>query len=140
MYYGIRRPPQWDVNSLAGENWFSSFMKRHQELSIRCAQPTSLSRATSFNVVNVKLFFDNLQTVLDRYKFEAKDIYNIDETGVTTVQKPNRVVARKGIRQVGALTSGERGTLVTVTIAINAIGNAIPPFFIFPVSATKVIL
>lgn len=128
----IRRPKQWDENGLAGEDWFTSFMKRHTELSIRTAQPTSLSRATSFNATNVKLFFDNLQKVLDRELFEAKDIYNVDETGVTTVQKPNRVVARKGIRQVGALTSAERGTLVTVTVAINPIGNSIPPMFIFP--------
>lgn len=130
--YGIKRPKQWDENGLAGEDWFTAFMKRHPQLSIRTAQPTSLSRATSFNATNVKLFFDNLQTVLDRDRFEAKDIYNVDETGVTTVQKPNRVVARKGIRQVGALTSAERGTLVTVTVAINAIGNSVPPMFIFP--------
>lgn len=130
--YEIKRPNKWDVNKMAGEDWFTSFMKRNQELSIRCAQPTSLSRATSFNAANVNLFFDNLQKVLDRDHFEAKDIYNVDETGVTTVQKPSRVVARKGIRQVGAMTSGERGTLVTVTVAINAIGNSTPPMFIFP--------
>lgn len=36
------------------------------------------------------------------------------------------------MRQVGALTSGERGTLVTITVAVNAIGNAIPVMFVFP--------
>lgn len=107
-------------------------MKRNPELSIRCAQATSLSRATSFNVTNVNLFYDNLANVIDRYKFEPKDIYNIDETGVTTVQKPVKVVAEKGTKQVGALTSGERGTLVTVALAVNAIGNSVPPIFIFP--------
>lgn len=70
--------------------------------------------------------------VLDRDKFEAKDIYNVDETGITTVQKPNRIVCRKGTRQVGALTSAERGTLVTVTVAANALGNVLPPMFTFP--------
>ncbi|XP_023312650.1 uncharacterized protein LOC111692771 [Anoplophora glabripennis] len=130
--YELRRPPQWDENGLAGEDWFSSFMKRNRQLSISCAQPTSLSRATSFNLTNVNIFFDNLAKILDREHFEAKDIYNVDETGVTTVQKPDRVVTRKGMRQVGALTSAERGTLVTITVAVNAIGNATPPMFIFP--------
>ncbi|CAF4822893.1 unnamed protein product [Pieris macdunnoughi] len=46
--------------------------------------------------------------------------------------RPDKVVARRGIRQVGAVTSAERGTLVTVACAVNALGNAIPPFFIFP--------
>ncbi|XP_025161598.1 uncharacterized protein LOC112590102 isoform X2 [Harpegnathos saltator] len=129
--YNFKRP-QWDENCQASVDWFYFFMKKHPELSIRCAQPTSLSRATSFNTTNVNLFFDNLEKVLDRDHFEAKDIYNVDETGVTTVQRPDRIVAKKETKQVAALTSAERGTLVTVTMAVNAIGNSIPPMFIFP--------
>ncbi|XP_022834565.1 uncharacterized protein LOC111362221 [Spodoptera litura] len=55
----------------------------------------------------------------------------MDETGITTVQKPNRIIARNGQRQVGALTSAERGTLVTVAMAANAVGNTLPPMFVF---------
>ena len=67
-----------------------------------------------------------------RYKFEACDIYNMDETGVTTVQTPESVVGRKRKKQIGAITSHERGVLVTCVVLINATGNSIPPFFIFP--------
>ena len=53
--------------------------------------------------------------------------------GITTVQKPDRVIARKGIKQVGAVTSAERGTLVTIALAVNGIGNSTPsPIFVFP--------
>lgn len=69
---------------------------------------------------------------MEREQFEAKDIYNMDETGITTVQKPDKIFTRKGMRQVGALTSAERGTLVTVAMAVNALGNTIPPMFVFP--------
>lgn len=130
--YNIKRPATWVENKMAGEEWFRSFMIRNPSLSVRVAQATSLSRATSFNKTNVEAFYNNLQTVLDRHAYEPQDIYNIDETGVTTVQRPDKVVARRGIRQVGAVTSAERGTLVTVACAVNALGNAIPPFFIFP--------
>jgi len=29
----------------------------------------------------------------------------MDETGITTVQKPNKIVARRGFKQVGRITS-----------------------------------
>ncbi|XP_042577390.1 MFS-type transporter clz9-like [Cyprinus carpio] len=90
-----------------------------------------MSRSTSFNKTNVTAFYNNLQTVLARYLFEAKDIWNVDETGTTTVQVPDKIIATKGKRQVGAVTSGERGTLVTISLAVNAQGNCIPPYFIF---------
>ena len=130
--YNLKRPATWLENEMAGEEWFHSFMNRNPLLSVRVAQATNLSRATSYNKTNVEAFYENLQTVLDRYTYKSQDIYNVDETGVTTVQKPNKIVARRGIRQVGALTSAERGTLVTVTFAVNALRNTIPPLFIFP--------
>ncbi|XP_063391330.1 uncharacterized protein LOC134676874 [Cydia fagiglandana] len=130
--YNLARPASWDTNETAGVEWLRGFLDRHPQLSVRCAQATSLARATNFNKHNVNEFFNNLENVLDRDKFEAKDIYNVDETGVTTVQKPNRIIAKRGMRQVGALTSAERGCLVTVTVVVNAIGNVLPPMFTFP--------
>lgn len=125
-------PESWAVNEMAGPDWFSSFLKGNRKISIRTPQATSISRATSFNGTNVDMFFNNLTTVLKRSNFEPNDIWNMDETGVTTVQKPDRIVGRRGFKQIGKLTSAERGTLVTAAFAVNAAGNAIPPFLIFP--------
>lgn len=47
----------------------------------------------------------------------------MDETGVTTVQKPKNIVASNGMKQTGALTPAERGQLVTVCAAVSAAGN-----------------
>nr|CAI5860219.1 unnamed protein product [Callosobruchus analis] len=96
--YSMKAPPSWIENKMAGEEWFRSFVKRNPELSVRVAEATSLSRATSFNRHNVNAFYDNLQIVMDHDHFEPQDIYNVDETGITTVQKPGRVVARRGTR------------------------------------------
>lgn len=46
---------------------------------------------------------------MDRHTYEPQYIYKVDKTG----QRPDKLVARRGIRQVGAVTSVERGTLVT---------------------------
>ena len=59
-------------------------------------------------------------------------MYNLDETGITTVQKPGKVESNTGKKQVGATTSQERGELTTLCCAISAAGTHIPPFYIFP--------
>lgn len=127
----INHPPSWSKTKMAGEDWFSSFMKRHPRLSIRTPEATSLARASSFNKDNVEKFYVNLDTVLQRLKIGPEDIYNMDETGITTVQKPDRIVGRRGFKQIGRITSQERGVLVTLAIAVSAIGNSIPPTLYF---------
>lgn len=57
----------------------------------------------------------------------------MDETGFTTV--PNtvgKVFGIRGMKKVGQMTSAERGSLVTMALAVNAAGNSMPPFFLFP--------
>jgi hypothetical protein len=67
-----------------------------------------------------------------RHFYEPQDVYNVDKTGLATVQKPVRIIAGKGEKQVDRMTSAERETLITMCCAVNAIGNSIPPFYIFP--------
>ena len=107
-------------------------MGRHKELSVRQPEATSVSRATSFNKTTVAEFFANLQTVLDRYKFTPCDINNVDETALTTVHNPPKVIAGRNTKQVGLSTSGERRTFVTLVGCVSASGNSIAPFLVFP--------
>lgn len=58
--------------------------------------------------------------------------YNLDETGLTTVQVPQKVLADISIRRLNKVTSAERGTLITACCIVSADGNHLPPVLIFP--------
>ena len=66
-----------------------------------------------------------------RYNFKARLMYNEDETGLSTVHKPSNVIPLTKAKEVGQVTSIERGSLVIMMSAVKAVGNSIPPFLIF---------
>lgn len=127
-------PTSWQENQSAGFDWFYEFKKRFPILSVRKPEGTSLARATAFNKETVKVFFDNLQEVYLQFgeNLSPGCVYNLDETALTTVHNPPKIVAKRGQKQVGQITSGERGVLVTACCIISANGGAIPPCLVFP--------
>ncbi|GFY08289.1 SET and MYND domain-containing protein 5 [Trichonephila clavipes] len=129
---GKKYPKSSDAHGEAGDQWYIDFLKRNKVLSLRKPQATSLARATSFNKTNVNTFFAKYQEVLSKYQFLPECIYNMDETGITTVHTPAKVIAPKGKKQVGSMTSCERGTNITIICNINAVGNSVLPMMLFP--------
>lgn len=129
---GIQHPFNKN-DKMAGKGWMMGFFNRHKDLSIRKPEATSGARAMGFNKVAVEQFFKLLQETVEKYQLTADKIYNVDETGVTVNPKGNsKVIASKGKRQVGALTSAERGETITSEICFSASGAYMPPMLIFP--------
>lgn len=58
--------------------------------------------------------------------------YNLDETGLSTVQTPQKVLADKFTCRLNKITSAGRGTLVTACCIVAANGTYLPPVMIFP--------
>lgn len=104
------------------------------DVSLRKPEPCCLARATALNKANVETFYNKLEKLYERNpKFaDGTRIYNLDGTSTMTVQKPQRVIALKGRRNVSKITSGERGTLVTTCCIVSASGTALPPVMVFP--------
>lgn len=117
---------------MAGKDWYYQFMRRHSQISLRKPEATSINRIKAFNEEDVKLFFRNLDSMYQKYRFKPDSIYNVDESGITTVQKPAKCLGPKGIKQLGYKTSGERGKNVTVICCMSAAGKYVAPMFIFP--------
>lgn len=118
---------------MAGKDWLQGFMRRQGTLSVRTPHATSISRMVGFSRPNVNQFFDILENEIRKVPhFEPSRLWNMDETGIQNVQKPSNIVATKGKRQVGRITSAERGFTVTSVCAMSAAGQYIPPMFVFP--------
>lgn len=52
-------------------------------------EATSVTRLMAFNRDNVNKFFNALRELKQKYSFEPHQIYNLDETGVSTVATKN---------------------------------------------------
>lgn len=98
-------PQAWQDNEFSGPDLFTAFLKRHPRQSIR--KPGAISQS-SLNPTNVAKIFCILQTNYNRFNLETADIWNMDETGITTVQTPDRIISCKGFKQAGRVTSADR--------------------------------
>ncbi|KAI5724685.1 hypothetical protein M8J77_005936 [Diaphorina citri] len=130
----LKYPTSWDREQKAGTDWLYHYMQRHTQLSLRTPEGCSLARAASFNQHNVTKFYDNLNLMYERYPefSDGTRVFNFDETGMNTVTKSPKIIAKRGTKQCAKATSGEKGTLVTVCCIVSASGNTIPPVMIFP--------
>ena len=119
-------------NKIAGKKWYYAFMRRHPTLSLRQPENVSIARIRGFNRDSVLHFFDILERIVDENGLNALRIFNVDESGFTTVQKKSpKIVAQKGKHQVGSVSSAERGVNTTLVCCTSASGNFVPPMIIF---------
>ena len=118
---------------MAGLHWLKGFLRRNPILSVREPEATSICRAVGCNKAQVDRFFGIWKALLIQLgEIDGSRVWNMDESGLTAVHKPGRIIAKKGQKQVGKITSGERGKTVTILCSMNAQGRHLPPFMIFP--------
>lgn len=119
-------------NEAAGWDWLAGFRKRNPGISLRKPEGTSFSRASGFNQEIVSSFFKIYDTTCSSMNnVPPNRIYNLDESALSTVQESPKVYATTGKKQVGTITSAERGSHITVVCGMSATGHYIPPVFVF---------
>ncbi|XP_060608620.1 uncharacterized protein LOC132760626 [Ruditapes philippinarum] len=112
--------------------WYYSFMKRNPDLKAVKPQKLDLARAKGASEEKINNYFKKLKNILDDNDLinSPERIYNIDETGVSTQHSPPKIVCGKNDKPQ-AITS-PRSSNVTIIGGANALGNHVPPFYIFP--------
>ena len=113
-------------------SWLYAFLSRWDS-EIKSIKPRQLesTRAKNTTPEIVDTYFENLKHVLQENSLGDKPhrIFNIDETGLQPEHKPPNVIGSVG-NKVQQITS-PRSTTTTVIGCANAMGVALPPFFIF---------
>ncbi|KAK0169796.1 hypothetical protein PV328_010437 [Microctonus aethiopoides] len=105
----------------AGLDWIKGFRSRNPEIILQKPENTSIA-----------IFFQTYQEIIDKYKLGPERIYNVDESGLSTVENLPRISASSVGKQVDTTASAEQGIHVTVICCTNPLGSYIPPAFIFP--------
>lgn len=79
----------------AGFDFVHAFMRRSPSVPIRKAEATNLNRISAFNKEEVTYFYDKLGDLMEKHKIISNNIYNANETGITTVTDPGKVLTEK---------------------------------------------
>ncbi|XP_060573021.1 uncharacterized protein LOC132730954 [Ruditapes philippinarum] len=114
------------------DSWFYGFLTRWENLKVAKPQKLSLLRAKCASKDVLDQYFKELCTIISDNGLERNPerIYNIDETGINTEHAPPHIVC-DATSQPQAVTS-PRSSTVTIIGGGNAVGNQIPPYYIFP--------
>ena len=109
--------------------WFYAFMKRWPDLKLMKPQKLQMSSASGESIDN---YFRELGTVLQQNDLmeSPERIFNIDETEISLEHAPPKIVC--AVESNPQAVTSARSSNATIIAGAVAIGNHIPPFYIFP--------
>jgi hypothetical protein len=113
------------------QNWFYAFLGRWEQLKVVAPQKLGMARAKAASKENIGNYFQELEKVLiENNLLNAPErIFNVDESGLSTEHSPPKIVCDKDT--VAQAITSPRTKNITIIGAANAVGNHVPPFYIF---------
>ena len=120
------------ITKRVSQGWWQKFAQRHKEVSLHSAVPLSMIHAKAMDVDSIIRYFDVLEHALKDNNLYNKPsfIFNCDETGMLLNSKSFEVVAKRGAKNVNAISGNTKGQ-ITVLACTSASGVALPPMVIF---------
>ncbi|XP_062567747.1 uncharacterized protein LOC134229990 [Saccostrea cucullata] len=111
--------------------WFYGFLHRWPDLKVASPQKLTTCRAEAASRHKLNSYYKELSSIMTRHNIRQspEQIYNIDETGISTEHNQPKIICSKSTKPQ-AITSA-RSSLTTTIAAGNAIGNHLPPFYVF---------
>ncbi|VDI00073.1 Hypothetical predicted protein [Mytilus galloprovincialis] len=124
-----KRKPQEDILS---NKWYYSFMKRWPNLTISKPQKLSMQRARCASKETLSNYYKELGTIMTKNNLHKQPhkIFNMDESALQTEHSPGKIVHDIVVKPQSV--TSPRSANVTIIGAGNAIGNAVPPYYVFP--------
>ncbi|KAJ8893634.1 hypothetical protein PR048_006234 [Dryococelus australis] len=120
------------TKGMAGWFWWVNFKSRY---GVTPRQPENLAlyRASTPNREILNYFYTKLENLAESLQVThwPGRVWNVDETGLTYVMKPNKVVTVVGKKYVYTHTYAERGITTPVLGCVSASGLSVPPIIIF---------
>ena len=75
----------------AGKDWLMGFLKRHP------VQAPNIIHTVGFNKPLVERFYGIYRELIEQNEYEPSKIWNMGETGITCVHRPEKIAASKGV-------------------------------------------
>ena len=118
---------------MLGENGTKALWQG-KPLILHTPQALSYSCAVSSNKETINDFFAKLGAIYGQLNLIVKpsQIFNADETGVTIVHKPSKVIAQIGRHTVSSITSADKGKTHSILACVSASGQIFLLFMIYP--------
>lgn len=113
------------IDHHVGDNWPYNMLERHPWIRMLSGKPTDQNRTYGVSLAGIEVFFQRYEDAVTRYKVEAVNIWNMDETGIFIHQIGKKRVAGDSLKKSTNVKSGNSKEITTVVEAISAAGERI---------------
>lgn len=110
-------------NKKVSSGWWSSFISRHPEMTLRTPATLSIARASASDCCALDNYFDELESTLTENDLlnSPSLIFNMDDTGMPLDPSPPKIVTWRGHQNPFQVSSGLKSQ-VTVVGCVSASG------------------
>ena len=133
----LSRPnPFWC--GVPGQKWWREFLKRWPELSERKPEHLTVQRAKAASPSVINNFFSSLTDFQASkglsslsYGELGQRMWNCDETGISTSVASQKVLVKRGSRDVSEIGSGSGREYITNLFCGSAVGERLSPYVVY---------